>query len=214
MKRIFYLLFVCFCGLVITISCSSNKVELWNSNDFSGWKLFVEDENINVSDVWSVKDGVIHCKGIPTGYMRTEDEYSDFTLFLDWRWVTEEGNSGVLLHAQAPDQIWPNCIECQLKSGSAGDFVLMGPGSIVVKGEKHTNTNRFYLIKKNQDGVEKPIGEWNTYKIICRENKISCYVNDVLQNEGTQASFSKGNICLQSEGAPIEFKNIYLEKLE
>jgi len=214
MKKYLLLLTIGFGLLLLTLNCSSNKVQLWNGKDFSGWKLFVEEENVNVNEVWTVKDGVIHCKGVPTGYMRTEVEYSSYTLTLEWRWIEEAGNSGVLLHAQEPDQVWPNCIECQLKSGNAGDFVLIGPGSITVNGEKHKNTGRFHVIGKKQTDIEKLIGEWNNYKIICKGNEITCYVNGVLQNQGTQASLSKGFICFQSEGAPIEFRNINLEVLD
>ena len=39
---------------------------------------------------------------------------------------------------------------------------------------------------------------------------IRCYVNGVLQNEGTGATLKSGWICLQSEGSPIEFRNIYI----
>jgi len=146
--------------------------------------------------------------------MRTESDYSNYILYLEWRWVENESNSGVLLHALEPDQVWPRCIECQLKSGNAGDFVLIGAANITVDGEKYTNTERFLVIPKKQESTEKPIGEWNSYKIICRDDEITCYVNGVLQNKGTQASLTKGKICIQSEGAPVEFRNIRLKLLD
>ncbi|MHC4062585.1 MAG: family 16 glycoside hydrolase, partial [Planctomycetota bacterium] len=40
------------------------------------------------------------------------------------------------------------------------------------------------------------------------------HVNGVLQNEGTKATDTSGKICLQSEGSPIEFRNIYIEHLD
>ena len=198
--------------LLIFFGCSKPKtIQLCNGTDFSGWELFVPDDSTDVKDVWFVKDGVIHCKGVPNGYMRTEAEYSNYTLYVDWRWVEKGSNSGVLLHVQEPDQVWPRCIECQLKSGNAGDFVLIGTGSITVEKEKFKNTEKFLIIPKKEESNEKPIGEWNSYKIVCKDNNITCYVNDVLQNDGTQASLSKGKIAFQSEGAPIEFRNIKLE---
>jgi hypothetical protein len=39
-------------------------------------------------------------------------------------------------------------------------------------------------------------------------------VNGVLQNVATGCSVSSGKICLQSEGTPIEYRNIYIEPLE
>ena len=215
MKRTAFIisLIIALCMIIGLTKCTSQKTALWNGKDFTGWKLFVADDTVDVNQVWSVKEGVIHCKGVPYGYMRTEKSYSSYQLTLEWRWVEKPSNSGVLLHAQEPDQVWPNCIECQLKSGNAGDFVLIGPATITVDGEKHANTERFLVIAKKQESNEKPIGEWNSYRIICDEDEITCYVNGVLQNKGNQASLSSGNICLQSEGAPIEFRNIYLEYL-
>lgn len=210
-----------YCGVIVcilaitSVSCGSSKtVELWNGRDFTGWTFVLVDDSVDPADVWSVQNGVIHCKGVPNGYMRTEAEYSDYTLTLEWRWAAEAGNSGVLLHAQEPFQVWPQCIECQLHSGNAGDFILIGPGSITVDGETHTNTEKFLAIPNKEDGIEKPLGEWNNYRIICKGGEITCYVNDVLMNHGIGASQTSGVICLQSEGAPIEFRNIRLEKLD
>ncbi len=188
------------------------KTMLWNGKDFAGWELFIPDENVNVDDVWSVKDGVVHCKGVPNGYMRTKAEYADYRLHLEWRWPENPTNSGVLLHACGPDQVWPLTIECQLMSGKAGDFVLInGPGITVDGQDKQNKDKQFVVAAKKQPSSEKPAGQWNSYDIHCEGDKITCYVNDVLQNEGTAATITSGWICLQSEGSPIEFRNIYIE---
>lgn len=207
---------VLMCGVMVIIlcGCGQKPVQLFNGSDLKGWKFALVDSDVNPSDVWSVNNGVIHCKGVPNGYMYTATAYADYTLTLEWRWAGEAGNSGVLLHAQEPGEVWPKCIECQLKSGNAGDFVLMGPSKITVNGKNYVNTERFLGIPKKAASSEKTVGEWNRYKIICRGDEITCYVNDVLQNVGTQASFSKGSICLQSEGAPIQFRNIRIEPLD
>ncbi len=199
----------------LAISCSKPQtIRLWNGNDFSGWEFFVPSDTVELTDVWSIKEGVIHCKGIPSGYMRTEADYANFILTLDWRWVEKESNSGVLIRAQEPDQIWPNSIECQLLSQNAGDLIIIGPGSLTVDGKKIENTERYTIIPKKQTSNEKLIGEWNSYQIVAKNNEITCYVNGLLQNHATQASLAKGKICLQSEGAPIEFRNIRLELLD
>ena len=187
--------------------------KLWNGKDFSGWTLFIPGDSVDVNDVWSVEQDVIRCKGVPNGYMRTNESYSDYRLHLEWRWVGEGSNSGVFLHCRGEDQLWPNCIECQLKSGNAGDFVIIGPGTITVDGEVYNNENRFLSIPHRNEGIEKSIGEWNTYDIVCEGTSITCSVNGVLQNAATDAFISSGPIALQSEGGPIEFKNIVLEKL-
>jgi hypothetical protein len=196
--------------------CASQKrIALWNGKDFTGWGLFVPDRNVDVHWVWSVKDGVIHCKGQPDGYIRTQVDYSDYKLHLEWRWVEQPTNSGVLLHASGPDKVWPRCIEAQLKSGNAGDFVLIGGTGINVGGRFIQDVSEQYVIvPKKQQSSEKAPGRWNTYDIICRGDTILNYVNGVLQNKGTNATETSGKICLQSEGSPIEFRNIYIESLD
>ena len=196
------------------VSEPRQKVMLWNGQDFSGWKLYVPDKDVNVNDIWSVRKGVVHCKGKPNGYMRTKSKYANYRLHLEWRWPDEPTNSGVLLHASGEDQVWPQCIECQLKTGNAGDFVLIGGTGITVDGKDMQNVEKqFVVAPKKQQSSEKTAGQWNKYEIHCEKDTIRCYVNGVLQNEGTAATITTGWICLQSEGSPIEFRNIYIEPL-
>jgi len=185
------------------------KIELWNGKDFSGWKLFLRDPNVDVKTVWSVKDGVIRCEGKPVGYMRTEADYAEYKLHVEWRWPEGAGNSGVLLHMSEPDRVWPKSIECQLASGNAGDFWVIGGTDF----KEHTDKKHRRVAKKAESS-EKPLGEWNSYDIICKGNTIRVFVNGVLQNEATGTTVKSGKICLQSEGKPIEFRNIYIEPLD
>lgn len=202
-------------GLVTLTGCARQKM-LWDGRDFTGWKLCLPRHDVEPANVWSVQNGVIHCKGVPHGYMRTEQEYSNYKLHLEWRWVKgdyKNRNSGVLLHVSGPEKIWPRCIEAQLHSGDAGDFWLLGGTGITVKGKKFGSSGKPTRVKKMKPSSEKPIGQWNEYDIFCEEDTIRCYVNDVLQNAGTKATVTSGNIALQSEGAPIEFRNIHIEPL-
>jgi hypothetical protein len=181
------------------------KIVLWNGKDFTGWKLYLCDPKADVNAVWSVIDGVILCKGKPNGYMRTVKDYANYTFHVEWRWVAGKGNSGVLLHMREPDKVWPKSIECQLMSGNAGDFWLIGGTEI----KEHIDKKKRRVPKKCV-GAEKPLGEWNRYDIVCKGNKILPYVNGVLVNEATEATVCSGKICLQSEGKPIMFRNIYI----
>jgi hypothetical protein len=191
------------------------RVALWNGRDFTGWTLFVEEPGVNVNDVWQIRDGVIYCAGVPNGYIRTVNTYENYHLSLEWRWPETPTNSGVLLHARGPDQVWPVCIECQLKAGSAGDFVLIGGTGITVDGVNHQNPARqFVVVEKKSPPSERPAGEWNRYDIYAEGGTIRCFVNGVLQNEGTNASVTSGWIALQSEGSPIEFRNIYIQPIK
>ncbi|MEA3226227.1 MAG: DUF1080 domain-containing protein, partial [Planctomycetota bacterium] len=67
--------------------------------------------------------------------------------------------------------------------------------------------------KKKNPSNEKPVGRWNSYDIVCDGKNITLFVNGLLQNKGADANPSYGPICLQSEGSPIEFRNIYLEPI-
>lgn len=200
------------CAGVLGPVTPKQKISLWNGRDLSGWKLVVADKDVDVHEVWSVKDGVIYCKGKPNGYMRTKARYANYRLHVEWRWPEEPTNSGVFLHAGGPDKVWPRTIECQLKAGSAGDFVLINGPGITVDGQNKQNAEKQFVgVTKKQPSSEKPAGQWNTYEIHCEGDSIRSYVNGVLQNEGTAATDTSGWICLQSEGGPIEFRNIYIE---
>ena len=190
---------------------SGKKVVLWNGKDFTGWTRVVQDPSVDVNDVWRVRAGVLWCSGKPNGYMRTQQQYANYDLHVEWRWPETPTNSGVFLHAGGSDRVWPVCIECQLKAGSAGDFVLMNGAALTVDGTERRNpTQQFVSVKKKNPSSEKPAGQWNSYDIECRDGSVRCLVNGVLQNEGTHADPSSGWICLQSEGGPIEFRNLYL----
>jgi len=67
---------------------------------------------------------------------------------------------------------------------------------------------------KLHDSSEKPAGEWNQYDIVCKDNWVVVLVNGALQNVATECSERPGQICLQSEGAPIEYRNIWIEPLQ
>ena len=142
---------------VALVSCTqqqqaeAEKIILFDGTDLAHWSLFIPGDSVNVDDVWSIKDGAVHCVGIPNGYMRTNETYSNYKLHLEWRWVENPTNSGVLLHCSGENQVWPNCIEAQLKAGSAGDFVLIGPGQITVDDSTFVNDQRFLSIPKNNE---------------------------------------------------------------
>jgi hypothetical protein len=200
----------------------TEKIVLWNGKDFSNWKLVLRHKEVNVEDIWSVRDGVIHCKGKPSkGYMRTKEDYANYKLHVEWRWPGQPGNSGVLVHMSEPDFVWPKCLECQLQAGRAGDFWLIGDQPS--EYEKGVSTAQRFMIGDRFQGrntlklnpsSEKPTGQWNSYDIICKDDWVVVMVNGVLQNVATECTVTSGKICLQSESALVEFRNVYLEPVE
>lgn len=189
----------------------SDEIELFNGKDLTGWNFVLDDPNAKMEDVWTVEDGIIHCKGNPRGYLETKEEYSDFLLTLQWRWKpgTKGGNSGVLLHSSTPREIgvWPKSIEAQLAAGNAGDIWVIGTTIEIPDKEKRVQGRRHLNLT---DGSEKPIGEWNDYEILCKGDEIILKVNGEVVNHATKCSVQKGRICLQSEGAEVQFRNIKL----
>jgi len=185
----------------------TNNIQLFNGKNLSNWVFHLKDPAVDPSSVFTVRDGVVHIKGDPFGYMRTKDVYSEYTLHVEWRYPGEASNSGVFIHAQLPDTIWLKCFECQLKSGNAGDFVCMNGA----KMNEMKNNSR--VVAKMGASSEKPVGEWNSMEVICKSNTIEVIVNGTLQNKATGISDTKGHICLQSEGKDIEFRNVLLTKL-
>ena len=73
---------------------------------------------------------------------------------------------------------------------------------------------RHAVAKKKIPSNEKPAGEWNSYDIVCDNGAIRIVVNGAVQNGGIKANPASGQIALQSEGGPIEFRNIYVQPLD
>jgi len=183
-------------------------INLWNGENFSDWEFFLDDSTTSPTEIWSAENGVIACTGEVNGYMRTSRQYANYRLHVEWRWPEEAGNSGVFLHMQEPDQIWPETVECQLQSGNAGDLIAFPDVDFDERTDKSS-----IRVQKREERSENPVGEWNTYSIECDGSSIRVEVNGVLQNVATNTTISQGYICLQSEGAPVEFRNVYLEPL-
>ena len=194
---------------VLMTACAGNsgRTDLFNGKDLTGWELVLApDSAVPATEVYTVKDGNIRIAGQPFGYMRTERKYGDYTFHAEWRWVGEGTNSGIFHRVQDGDKLWPNAIECQLCSGKAGDFVMLGGSKI-----QEMECVEEFPVKDRVADYENPVGEWNTAKVVCKGNKITVYINGQLQNECTCDS-TEGYIALQSEGGPLEFRNVYIEE--
>lgn len=181
---------------------------LFNGKDLQGWEFVLKDGTVDPLTVFTVKNAAVHISGNPFGYMRSKESFSNYKLHLEYSWPEEATNSGVFVHAQQPDGIWPPCIEVQLMAGNAGDFVCMGNSDMNERLDKTS-----IVVKKKNPSNEVPAGEWNTLEVVCKDNTIEVYVNGTLQNKATGTSLSQGHICLQSEGKAIEFRNLYISKL-
>lgn len=190
---------------------TAGSIALFNGQDLAGWTWIGSSES-KLESVWTVgADGVLACKGQPAGYIRTTADYTNYVLELDWRWDPKAGgnrNSGVLLRMIEEDGVWPKSLEAQLQDGSAGDFWVIKEFPCKTAPERTNGRNA-----KKTHANEKPLGEWNHYRITVDHGTVTLEVNGQVLNVATDVLEVPGKICLQSEGAPIQFKDIRLQPL-
>jgi hypothetical protein len=195
-------------------AAEGNSVSLFNGRNLDGWTAVLGEEGVKPEDVWRVENKVLICRGKPRGYVRTNEEYENYVLNLEWRWPADSqgGNSGVLVHATTPKAlgVWPKSIEVQLHATNAGDFWVIGTELDVENESERKKDRRHFNLT---DGNEKPFGEWNKMEITCRGDEIIVRVNGTLVNHATKCNVTKGAICLQSEGTEVHFRNVTLQPL-
>lgn len=162
------------------------------------------------AEIWSVKDGVIHCRGTPNGFLRSRKSYRNYIFRAEWRFRNEGWtkpppawpNAGFFIHAGAVNNGWPISLEVQGHFGEAGS--LFG-----VRGGKVTGARRGPIVKDRP-----PFGEWDRYEIIARNGRVKVILNGRVVNEGWHVEPSAGNICLQSEGWEVHYRNVAIQELD
>lgn len=192
-------------AILLLASCGERQTQLFNGKDLSGWVLHVNPESdVPASDVFDVKDGVITIAGEPFGYMMTEQSFGDYKLHVEWRWVGEPSNSGLFQRCIPTEGVWPDCAEVNLMAGRAGDMISLSETPF---DELKETGGRF--LRSDVESAENPAGEWNTAEIICQGARIQAWINGTLMNEAHFAR-TEGPIALQSEGGPLEIRNVYI----
>jgi len=177
------------------------------------WFFFSADKDVRFNDTWTLKYGkdnskvILVCDGTPFGYIRTIDVYENFEFGFEWNFPTDEnGNSGILIHTSAvgakkseDDKIWPKSIQVQLHRPKAGSIFK-------IAGAMTDN-------KVDVMGLSKPVSQWNSGLITCKDGTISVDINGKKVGEVTGCNPKKGTIALQSEGSVIHFRNIWVKNL-
>jgi hypothetical protein len=190
----------------------ATHIELFNGTNFDGWTFCMEN-GVDPMQTWSVTNGVIHCTGKPTGYLRTTHTYSNYVVTVEWRFVKvapKADNTGILVHMQLPDQVWPMCIQNQGKHNNQGDLIYMAGA----ESKEHKGMDANTPVPKQGPSNEKPVGEWDTILTVCSGNDVKACVNGKFMNEGTGCTLSSGFIGFQSEGGEIEIRKVFLEPLK
>ena len=195
---------------------------LFNGKDLTGWV------NVNTDDdTWFVRDGLLICKGLPIGVMRTEKQYENFLLHIEWRHMDAGGNSGVFgwstgtvpegkrlpsgLEVQMLELDWVN--QHKMRDGSKPPIAyvhgeLFGAGAMKAVPDNPRGSR-----SKSIENRCKGKGEWNVYDVVFVDGVVKLSVNGKFVNGLSQASVKKGYLCLESEGAEIHFRNIQIMEL-
>ena len=190
---------------------------LFNGKDLSGWKGLVANPIVRAKMTpaeladkekaataealkhWTVKDGVINYDG-KNDSLCTVKDYADFEMHVSWK-IGPHGDSGIYLRGSPQVQIWD---PQQHNLGSGG----------------------LYNNQKNPSGpratADRPIGEWNDFRILMVGERVTIYLNGVLvvhnvvlENywDRNQPIFPTGQLELQHHGDHLEFKNIYVREI-
>jgi hypothetical protein len=187
--------------LMVSLSCSSQKISLFNGKNLDGWKIYGTEK-------WYVENNELVCESGPDahyGYLGTEKHYKNFILTLEFK-QEADGNSGVFFRS------------------TVEGIKVNGWQVEVAPPEKHTggiyeSYGRGWLIKPDPE-KEKALkmGDWNQLKIKVEGPTVTTWLNGVEMVHITDAKIGKGEgaVVLQIHdggGIKVRWRNIYLEEL-
>ena len=193
MRRCFHLLtIIAFAWSAVTQAQQTNAnaaqadqgfTPLFDGKSLDGWI------NVNCApNTWTVKDGMIHCTGVPTGALRTEKQYENFVLELEWRHLVPGGNAGLFVWAEpisAPGVPFLRAIEVQILDTAYGKsdwFTTHGDifpihGS-TMKPDAPSRGSRSFPNEMRSNSSP----EWNHYRVTCNNGVIKLAVNGKFVN--------------------------------
>jgi hypothetical protein len=202
-----------------------------------GWRQLGESDFVNVNcaeDTWSWKNGVAHCTGKPTGVIRSQKAYTNFELVAQWKHKNSGGNSGIFvwspisaLTGLTPGNLPQKGIEVQvLDHGFAEQWEKAHgkkPNWFTTHGDvfpvEKSNMKPFPPVAPDKrrsfprKNLSKGFGQWNHYYVRCINGEVRLWVNGEEVSGGTECEPRSGYLCLESEGAPVEFKDLRIREL-
>jgi hypothetical protein len=90
-----------------------------------------------------------------------------------------------------------------------GDVFAVGESTMEPFPPLSPNGSRSFP-RKN---LSKGVGEWNHYYIRAINGEIRLWVNGEEVSGGSNCNPPFGYLCLESEGSPVEFKNLRIREL-
>jgi len=163
---------------------------------FNGKDLENWSDFAHAPEHWTARHGILHYDGKGDS-LKTAKDYGDFELYVDWK-IGPKGDSGIYLRGKPQVQIWDDPV------GSGGLY------NNKVNPSKPTRV------------ADKPVGQWNTFHIIMKGDKVTVFLNgEKVVDEVPLENYpdykdplpKTGTIELQHHGNPLEFRNIYIKEL-
>jgi len=195
-------------------------VDLFNGKDLAGWV------NVNTNpDTWSVRGSEIVCSGHPIGVMRSERQYENFVLHVEWMHIEPGGNSGVFIwsNARPGENRLPDGVEVQMlelgwvklntRDGKVPPIAYVHGELFGVGGVKIVPDNPRGERSMSIENLCRGRGEWNAYDVVAVDGVVKLAVNGKFVNGVSRSTRRKGYLCLESEGAEIHFRNIRILEL-
>lgn len=189
--------------------------ELFDGATLEGWV------NVNCApDTFTARNGVIHCTGKPTGVIRTAEPYQNFVLELEYRHLQPGGNAGLFIWSDpltARGQPFTRSVEVQVMDGLEGDWFTSDGDIFPIHGASMTPLTRKAGVSgsrafpEERRAFDAPL--WNHYRVECIDGRVSLAVNGKVVSRGEAASPRRGYICFESEGSPVEFRNIRIKTM-
>ena len=176
----------------------------------------------------------VRCTGQPVGVIRTREPLTNFELVARWRHLKPGGNSGIFVWAPQealaglePGTLPRGGIEVQVldtafaeqyqqKTGKAGDFFTTH-GDVFPVGTSEMEP----FPPTSPDGSRgfprqervKDAGNWNHYYVRAINGEVRLWVNGEEVSGGRDCRPAEGYLCLESEGSPVEFKDVRIREL-
>ncbi len=217
-------------SLIITLTLSSNAqeeaptlgfVDLFNGEDLTHWV------DVNTSpETWFVREGLLICSGLPIGVMRSEKQYENFILVIEWRHMEAGGNSGVFLWSDAKPQAsrLPKGMEVQMlelqwpyihatPDGEPRHLGYVSGELFGAGGMQATPENPRGTRSMSYEMRCRGKGEWNRYVVVAVDGTVKLSINGKFVNGIREANLRRGYLCLESEGAEIHFRKIQIMEL-